>query len=156
MSDLKIDDYDKDFFDSLQILAGSYYAIISTQGSCVRQNATKLFVNSKFANKAISLFCKTCPVRQECLEYALIAEELSCVWGGFSENYRDSIQINLRKKLKNDYPNSQMAVPFTFNKFLWDTLISEFNRLAILPELIYINEGKIPKGKNKQKNLLVD
>ena len=34
------------------------------------------------------LVCATCPVRQECLEYALVTRQEDGVWGGLTESER--------------------------------------------------------------------
>jgi hypothetical protein len=36
--------------------------------------------------------CKTCPVRRECAEYAVSADELFGVWGGLTANQRKAIR----------------------------------------------------------------
>jgi WhiB family transcriptional regulator, redox-sensing transcriptional regulator len=43
--------------------------------------------------------CATCPVRQECLEYALRWDQLCGVWGGLSE--RERRQLRRERRLKN-------------------------------------------------------
>ena len=40
--------------------------------------------------------CNECPVRAECLAYALAAGEKHGVWGGLSERQRRRIRNNLR------------------------------------------------------------
>lgn len=36
--------------------------------------------------------CKSCPVKRECLDYSLEADELYGVWGGLTANQRRSIR----------------------------------------------------------------
>lgn len=43
-------------------------------------------------------FCKQCPVRVECLEYALDAEESHGIWGGTTVRERDRI-IAARRRM---------------------------------------------------------
>lgn len=40
------------------------------------------------ASKAGKRICARCPVRAECLDYALTHDERSGLWGGLSENER--------------------------------------------------------------------
>ena len=40
------------------------------------------------------IFCKTCKVRRECLEYALAYDERFGIWGGLSERERRDIKQN--------------------------------------------------------------
>lgn len=41
--------------------------------------------------------CSTCPVRAECLEYALVNYERIGVWGGTSERERRSMRHHMRR-----------------------------------------------------------
>lgn len=45
--------------------------------------------------KEAKLICQSCPVAGECLKYALVHDEPSGVWGGFSRT--DRIQIMIRQ-----------------------------------------------------------
>jgi len=42
--------------------------------------------------------CKKCPVREECLEYAVERKERFGIWGGKSERERRAIRRERRKK----------------------------------------------------------
>ncbi len=41
--------------------------------------------------------CRGCPVRQECLEYALTIPSLDGIWAGTSDRDRDRIRQNRRR-----------------------------------------------------------
>ena len=43
-------------------------------------------------------FCKTCPVRNECLEYAIVANEVHGIWGGFTYKERRKIALKISAK----------------------------------------------------------
>ena len=43
-------------------------------------------------------FCLTCPVKNECLEYAIVANETHGIWGG--QTYKERRKIALRIKHK--------------------------------------------------------
>jgi WhiB family redox-sensing transcriptional regulator len=45
------------------------------------------------------MVCRGCPVRKECLEYALVLNEQMGIWGGVSERERRIIRRALRKRL---------------------------------------------------------
>lgn len=42
--------------------------------------------------------CATCPVREACLEYALVGGEAFGVWGGLSERQRKTIRARRRRR----------------------------------------------------------
>ncbi len=41
--------------------------------------------------------CASCPVRQECLDYALEAGERFGIWGGMTEKQRRKLALRLRR-----------------------------------------------------------
>lgn len=47
--------------------------------------------------RQVKAICAACPVREECLEYALVNVERHGIWGGMSEKQR----VGLRRKLRN-------------------------------------------------------
>lgn len=49
------------------------------------------------AADAAKRVCKLCPVRTECLEYALTYDEYAGVWGGLSERQRRAVKQARRK-----------------------------------------------------------
>jgi len=38
--------------------------------------------------RVAKIFCKTCPVRNECLQYAIVANEVHGIWGGLTYKER--------------------------------------------------------------------
>lgn len=42
---------------------------------------------------AALIFCNTCPVRAECLNYAIVNKERGGVFGGLNEQQRDSVSV---------------------------------------------------------------
>lgn len=60
---------------------------------CRRENATFFFPPSHFEVKqekdaredAARALCRQCPVRQDCLDYALTVQEPHGIWGGLNE-----------------------------------------------------------------------
>lgn len=49
-------------------------------------------VGEAFAKK----FCRSCPVREQCLEYALVRREKDGIWGGMTTKERDRLARQLR------------------------------------------------------------
>ncbi len=44
--------------------------------------------------------CRECPVKSECLEYALVNEERFGIWGGLSERERKKLHRERRRKVQ--------------------------------------------------------
>lgn len=61
-----------------------------------------LYVTDDRAAKVNRSFCNTCPVRLECLEYAIIMREQYGIWGGTTENQRKNLVRSLRRNLSHD------------------------------------------------------
>jgi WhiB family transcriptional regulator, redox-sensing transcriptional regulator len=54
-----------------------------------RGRGTEAFFRSpKADHRAVKVVCRACPVREECLAYALADETLQGVWGGTTERER--------------------------------------------------------------------
>lgn len=51
------------------------------------------------ANRARE-FCGTCPVKKQCLEYAILYNERGSVWGGMTEAERDAIAPLMKNELQ--------------------------------------------------------
>jgi WhiB family redox-sensing transcriptional regulator len=51
------------------------------------------------SSDSAKVVCRGCPVRKECLEYALVLNEQMGIWGGVSERERRIIRRALRKRL---------------------------------------------------------
>ncbi|QVJ03025.1 WhiB family transcriptional regulator [Nocardiopsis eucommiae] len=45
--------------------------------------------------------CSWCPVRSECLDYAISRPEKYGTWGGLGEEERDKVRINTRRRQRN-------------------------------------------------------
>lgn len=146
--------YDKEFYDEMSSLSEKYYKKIKNNGSCANENAAQYFYNDFKADYAIVNYCRNCPVRVECLHYSLINNEESCTWGGFDEHYRRAVQSAVRIRLQKLCPDIELSYLFTYNKFLWNILITEFEEVTKNPDKIYIKNGQLSLKKNKEKNLL--
>ena len=63
------------------------------QASCRRSDAAAFFAPAHLEHKqekdlregAARRLCRTCPVRQACLDYALAVQEPHGIWGGLNE-----------------------------------------------------------------------
>lgn len=63
---------------------------------CAQTDPEAFFPNKGESTKEAKKTCMACPVRQQCLEYALERDERFGVWGGLS--------VRERRKLKRDMP----------------------------------------------------
>ena len=57
-------------------------------GSCMSVDPELWFADMGGATRQAKLICQGCPVKVECLEYALENNERFGVWGGLSEHQR--------------------------------------------------------------------
>jgi WhiB family redox-sensing transcriptional regulator len=72
------------------------------EGACVGESTEEFFLDYNLRGvakrkkeiKAISI-CNSCPVKMQCLEHALNTPEVYGVWGGMTEEQRNTI---LRKR----------------------------------------------------------
>lgn len=60
-------------------------------GACREADADLFFPSTKDQTQAALAICATCPVQQDCLQYALDARERFGVWGGRTEKQRKSL-----------------------------------------------------------------
>lgn len=55
---------------------------------CSQTDPEAFFPEKGGSTKEAKAICRGCPVRQECLDYAVLHEERFGIWGGFSERER--------------------------------------------------------------------
>jgi WhiB family redox-sensing transcriptional regulator len=75
------------------------------QGLCRVEDATVFFPPAHFEHKPereareskAKAICARCPVRLQCLDWALATREPHGVWGGYSESERKQILLGRRK-----------------------------------------------------------
>ena len=63
---------------------------------CVQTDPDAFYPEKSQPNRAAKSVCGSCPVREECLEYALDNGERHGVWGGLSERERWALQRQRR------------------------------------------------------------
>ena len=63
-----------------------------TRGSCIDLPSNLFFPGKGESHRDAQRVCATCPVRQECLEYALANGIKFGIWGGESERGRRAIR----------------------------------------------------------------
>jgi hypothetical protein len=51
--------------------------------------------------------CSRCPVRADCLAYALAAEEEFGIWGGLDQNERRNLKRRLRRRSASSSPGKE-------------------------------------------------
>jgi WhiB family transcriptional regulator, redox-sensing transcriptional regulator len=59
-----------------------------TRGLCAQTDPEQFFPDPGAQSRAAKAVCSHCPVRAECLEYAIEHDERWGVWGGLSERER--------------------------------------------------------------------
>ena len=62
---------------------------------------TNIFFAGRGENKKTEmamLICKKCPVKEQCLDYAIRNREVIGVWGGYSERKRRIMRRNIRNE----------------------------------------------------------
>lgn len=64
---------------------------------CLGMNAEFFYPSRGESLKAPIAVCKTCPVSEECLEWALDNGEKHGIWGGMSERRRRTIRSGRRR-----------------------------------------------------------
>jgi Transcription factor WhiB len=82
-------------------------------------------------SKAAVAICQKCPIRKECLEYALSWEAFG-IWGGFTERQRDSIR-------KSCGVRSNVVVPGKSRTHLGVAMMVEHKELVWLKKNGFIN-----------------
>lgn len=80
-------------------------------GSCVGEDQDLWFPTEKSNAKTAKQICAACPVRLECLEYAVSANERYGVWGGLSYKERQAIRSYRRRAELAAVPGAIRPVP---------------------------------------------
>lgn len=80
-------------------------------GSCVGEDQDLWFPPEKSNAKTAKQICAACPVRLECLEYAVSANERYGVWGGLSYKERQAIRSYRRRAVLAAVPGAIRPVP---------------------------------------------
>jgi WhiB family redox-sensing transcriptional regulator len=62
------------------------------RGLCAQTDPEAFFPDKGESTRLAKLVCARCPVRPECLEYALESGERFGVWGGLSERERRQLR----------------------------------------------------------------
>jgi WhiB family transcriptional regulator, redox-sensing transcriptional regulator len=85
--------------EQLGLLAKFSFSRESWMGSAAcRGVQTEIFYPATVEDAALAKsVCLTCPVRQDCLEYALKVREANGVWGGLTEQERRSVKRSRRR-----------------------------------------------------------
>ena len=69
-----------------------------SQALCVQMDPELWFPETGYSATEAKRICSQCPVRRECLDYALaIPERLGGVWGGLTETERRRPRQQLRR-----------------------------------------------------------
>ncbi len=72
-----------------------------TQAACQGQEQTMFFDERKSGGKA---FCNVCPVKADCLDWALLTDQRFGIWGGMSTLERKiAYPEYLREAMREDY-----------------------------------------------------
>ena len=69
------------------------------QGNCLDANPDIFFPDRSEGTRSAKLVCRSCVVRQECLDFALANGEDSGIWGGRSPLERRFIKIGRRLRV---------------------------------------------------------
>lgn len=71
------------------------------EAACQSADPELFFPNSSFADtRAAKRICRGCPVRVQCLEFALSSRLEYGVWGGLTENERRSLRRSRQRKAR--------------------------------------------------------
>lgn len=83
---------------------------------CAQSDPEMWFPQKGGSTRSSKTVCLSCPVRQECLDYALINDERFGVWGGFSERERRKLQrgeevplLHIQERRINDARNRPLT-----------------------------------------------
>lgn len=82
----------------LQILADVREMDWADWGVCGETDPEAFFVEKGGSTRPAKRICAGCPVRQECLDYALEHDEAFGVWGGLSARERRGIARSRRRE----------------------------------------------------------
>ena len=66
------------------------------QALCAQTDPEAFFPEKGGSTRDAKRVCGSCPVRQECLEYALSNDERFGIWGGLSERERRRVRLQRR------------------------------------------------------------
>jgi WhiB family redox-sensing transcriptional regulator len=67
------------------------------QASCIGADPDLFFPDRGDSTREAKAVCRGCPVRQECLDYALTTQQKFGVWGGASERERRGMRASRRQ-----------------------------------------------------------
>jgi WhiB family transcriptional regulator, redox-sensing transcriptional regulator len=67
-----------------------------SRGTCAQTDPDAFFPEKGGSTREAKKVCRSCPVRRECLEYALENDERFGIWGGVSERARRAVNRRLR------------------------------------------------------------
>lgn len=76
---------------SLQALVGLVPEWMS-EGICAQIDAEEWFPEKGGSSRAAQAVCATCPVRTQCLQYAVDNSERFGIWGGLTEGQRRKLR----------------------------------------------------------------
>lgn len=112
------------------------------------RNCKDVHVNAFFEEsrrdqfKVANTYCYTCPVRLECLEYAIAMEEKEGIWGGLPPYLRRLVE----RKLRRDFADKPLYVDGVLKGIL-KTIVKEMFEF----EGFVKDNGKAPrKGYNRR------
>ena len=71
----------------------------SEQALCAQVDPEMFFPEKGGSTKQAKMLCRSCPVVDECLNYALENDERFGVWGGFSERERRRLLNRWNRKV---------------------------------------------------------
>jgi WhiB family redox-sensing transcriptional regulator len=96
----------------LKLIKGDRDDSWQNRGACNGTPPHIMFPNQGDSNKRAKAFCKVCPVRVECLEFAIEHDERFGVWGGKSERERRAIRKQRRPVEQVSDAHPDPAAPF--------------------------------------------
>lgn len=64
-----------------------------TEGLCMQTDPEAFFPEKGGSNRDAKRICDECPVRAQCLEYAMRTEQQHGIWGGLSVMERRNIRL---------------------------------------------------------------
>ncbi len=85
------------------------------QAACFGQDTEIFYADTVFTSETkkiiakAKVFCKSCPVVADCLQYAINNEEKFGVWGSFSAKERSTILSHLENKKITKHQAEQMV-----------------------------------------------
>ena len=82
----------------LTVIDGGRDDTWQTRGECNGAPQEIFFTERGETKKRALSYCNVCPVRQECLDYALDNDERFGIWGGKSERQRRAIRAQRRSE----------------------------------------------------------